>query len=124
MTPALAEAPPPGVIAIITAGGIICLGLLAALARTLTSLKRDIRSDDEHRQHTEADQRPADPSRFTVDWDTRVDLPERWARQHGYRAVGAFGGYIIQRGTEPPIVVTPGSTLLWDGQNITIQEAR
>lgn len=64
----------------------------------------------------------ADPERLKLTLSMLIDIPERWCRQHGYRAVAGRGGYVIQRGDEPPIVAGIGSTLRWDGQRISIEE--
>jgi hypothetical protein len=124
VTSRLAAAPPPGAIALLAALGAVCIALLIALWITCRGLGRDIRRDDMRRQQQAAldEQHATDPTRLTITWATRYDIPERWCRQHGYRAVHTFDGYVIQRATEPALVATPGTTLLWDGQHITIQE--
>lgn len=62
-----------------------------------------------------------DPARITITMAMLIDIPERWCRQHGYRAVAAHGGYVIQRDEEPAIIAGIGDTLLWDGQRITVE---
>jgi hypothetical protein len=66
----------------------------------------------------------ADPNRITITWTMLIDIPQRWCRQHGYRAIAGPGGYFIQRGSEPAIVAGPGDTLLWDGERLSVEEAR
>ena len=63
----------------------------------------------------------ADPTQITITWTTLIDIPQRWCRQHGYRAVAGPGGYVIQRDGEPAIIAGPGDTLRWDGQRITVE---
>ncbi|CAL9665044.1 hypothetical protein SUDANB1_07168 [Streptomyces sp. enrichment culture] len=62
-----------------------------------------------------------DPTRLTITWTMLIDIPERWCRQHGYRAVAGQGGYVIQRDGEPVIVAGIGDTLEWDGQRLAVQ---
>ena len=64
----------------------------------------------------------ANPARLTITWSMLIDIPERWCRQHGYRAVAGHGGYIIQRDREQPIIAGPGDTLRWDGRELTVEE--
>lgn len=62
----------------------------------------------------------ADPARLTITWSMLIDIPERWCRQHGYRAVAGHGGYVIQREGEPAIIAGPGDTLRWDGRRLVV----
>lgn len=62
----------------------------------------------------------ADPTRLTLTMSMLLDIPNRWCRQHGYRAVAGAGGCVVQRGNEPAITATFGDTLLWDGERITV----
>ncbi|SES03604.1 hypothetical protein [Streptomyces qinglanensis] len=66
----------------------------------------------------------ADPTRLTITWSMLVDIPARWCRQHGYRTVTGHGGYVIQRGSEQPVVTKPGDTLIWDGNEITVRNEK
>ena len=66
----------------------------------------------------------ADPTRITITMSMLIDIPERWCRQHGYRAVAGHSGYVIQRDGEPAIIAGVGDTLLWDGERIIVQAAR
>lgn len=63
----------------------------------------------------------ADPARLTITWTMHIDIPERWCRQHGYRAVAGHGGYVIQRDGEAAILAGIGDTLQWDGERITVE---
>jgi len=63
----------------------------------------------------------ADPERLKLTMSMLLDIPERWCRQHGYRAVIGHGGCTVQRGDEQPIIARVGDTLRWDGQQITVQ---
>ncbi|MFF2383746.1 hypothetical protein [Streptomyces sp. NPDC058108] len=65
----------------------------------------------------------ADPTRLKLTGTMLLDIPERWCRQHGYRAVAGYGGCTIQRGNETAIVAKIGDTLLWDGERISVEEA-
>ncbi len=65
----------------------------------------------------------ADPARLAITWSMLLDVPERWCRQHGYKAVAGHGGYVIQRDSETPIIVAPGDTLAWDGGRLPVQAA-
>ncbi|HEY6114652.1 MAG TPA: hypothetical protein VI172_01725 [Candidatus Dormibacteraeota bacterium] len=62
----------------------------------------------------------ADPERLKLTMSMLLDIPERWCRQHGYRAVIGHGGCTIQRGDEQPITARVGDTLHWDGRQITV----
>lgn len=62
----------------------------------------------------------ADPTRLTITLSMLLDIPNRWCRQHGYRAIAGAGGFIVQRGNEPALLAAIGDTLLWDGEQITI----
>ncbi|MFG3046252.1 hypothetical protein ACGFZR_15150 [Streptomyces sp. NPDC048241] len=61
------------------------------------------------------------PARLHITWSMLIDIPDRWCRQHGYRAAAAIGGYIIQREGEPTILAALGDTLLWDGRQVNVQ---
>ncbi|MDQ0791991.1 hypothetical protein [Streptomyces sp. B1I3] len=65
----------------------------------------------------------ADPAQITITMTMLIDIPDRWCRQHGYRAVAGMGGYVIQRDDEAAILATVGDTLLWDGERIGVQRA-
>ncbi|HEX5566495.1 MAG TPA: hypothetical protein VFY14_06105 [Streptomyces sp.] len=62
----------------------------------------------------------ADPARLTLTMSMLLDIPDRWCRQHGYRAVAGVGGWVVQRDGEPAIVARVGETLLWDGERISV----
>jgi len=62
----------------------------------------------------------ADPTRITLAMSMLLDIPDRWCRQHGYRAVAGVGGWVVQRHGEPAILARVGETLLWDGDQITV----
>lgn len=63
----------------------------------------------------------ADPNRITISWKMLIDIPERWCRQHGYRAIAGPEGYVIVRGDDAAIIAGPGATLLWDGERIVVE---
>ncbi|MFJ5644057.1 hypothetical protein [Streptomyces sp. NPDC093223] len=65
----------------------------------------------------------ADPTQLTINLSLLLDIPERWCRQHGYRAVAGHGGYVIQRDGEPAIVGGVGDTLRWDGERLTVSRS-
>lgn len=65
-----------------------------------------------------------DPTRLTITMSMLLDVPERWCRQHGYRAVAGRGGYVIQRNDEPVVIAGIGDTLLWDGERIMIRSGQ
>ncbi|HEX5568240.1 MAG TPA: hypothetical protein VFY14_15165 [Streptomyces sp.] len=62
----------------------------------------------------------ADPARLTLTMSMLLDIPDRWCRQHGYRAVAGVGGWVVQRDGEPAILARVGETLLWDGERISV----
>lgn len=64
----------------------------------------------------------ADPQRLKLSLSMLIDIPERWCLQHDYRAVAGRGGYVIQRGDEPPIIAWIGSTLHWDGWQLVVED--
>lgn len=65
----------------------------------------------------------ADPARLTLTTSMLLDIPDRWCRQHGYRAVAGVGGWVVQRDGEPAILARVGETLLWDGEEISVRDA-
>lgn len=65
----------------------------------------------------------ANSDRLTTSLATLLDIPGRWARQHGYRTVVAFPGWVVQRGDETALVVQPGDTIRWDGQKLRVDGA-
>ncbi|WP_406227351.1 hypothetical protein [Streptomyces anthocyanicus] len=65
-------------------------------------------------------QAAADPARLTLTMSMLLDIPDRWCRQHGYRAAAGVGGWVVQRDGEPAILARVGETLLWDGEQITV----
>jgi len=62
----------------------------------------------------------ADPARLTLTMSMLLDVPDRWCRQHGYRAVAGVGGWVVQRDGEPATLARVGEMLLWDGEAITV----
>ena len=67
-----------------------------------------------------------------MDEITVGDLPGEameWLDSHGYRAahVSPYGhsgyGVLYGRVNEAMLLVVPGETLVWDGQNVTLQTA-
>jgi hypothetical protein len=65
----------------------------------------------------------ADPERLKLTMSMLLDIPERWCRQHGYRAVTGYGGCTVQQGDEQPIIARVGDTLHWDGRQITVDRS-
>ncbi|MFF8589961.1 hypothetical protein ACF061_00735 [Streptomyces sp. NPDC015220] len=65
----------------------------------------------------------ADPAQLTITMSTLLDIPDRWCRQHGYRAIAGIGGFVIQRDDETPLVAGIGDTLAWDGRALTVRPA-
>lgn len=63
----------------------------------------------------------ADPTTLHLRLDTRLDIPDRWCRRHGYKASLGAGGLTFQRDGEPAQVASVGDTLHWDGQNISVE---
>lgn len=61
-----------------------------------------------------------DPAALTITLSMLIDVPERWCRQHGYRAVAGYGGYVIQHAAEASFIARPGDTLRWDGERVTV----
>jgi hypothetical protein len=65
----------------------------------------------------------ADPTALQLRLDVRLDIPDRWCRQHGYKASLGAGGLTFQRDGEPAHVAGIGDTLRWDGRQIQIEPA-
>jgi hypothetical protein len=82
--------------------------------------RRDLRDAASLFRRMVCNRAAADPVQIVLNLSMLIDIPERWCRQHGYRAVAGHGGYVIQRGSEAPIVAEIGDTLHWDGQRIGI----
>lgn len=66
-------------------------------------------------------QKAADPNRLKLDLAMLLDVAERWCRQHGYKAVVGYGGWVIQREPAAPTVARVGDTLIWNGERITTE---
>lgn len=64
-----------------------------------------------------------DPAQLTITMSTLLDIPDRWCRQHGYRAIAGIGGFVIQRDGETPLVARIGDTLSWDGHTLTVRRS-
>lgn len=63
----------------------------------------------------------ADPTKLKLSLALPLDIPHRWCRRHGYRAVAGADGLVVQRNGEPALVAAVGDTLLWDGERLTVQ---
>jgi hypothetical protein len=101
------------------------LALAATYEREASNALRWQTREDRRRtaalfRHMVCNRAAADPTRITLTMSMLLDIPDRWCRQHGYRAVAGAGGWVVQRDAEPTILAAVGDTLLWDGEQITV----
>ncbi|MFE5137059.1 hypothetical protein ACFRDV_05190 [Streptomyces fagopyri] len=90
--------------------------------RTLGRRKsRHLRAMAASLRHIAGNRAGADPTALQLRPDIRLDVPERWCRQHGYQAGFGTDGFTIQRDGEPARLARLGDTLRWDGRRIHIE---